>query len=94
MTNECKVSRRAAIALAGRMLTSVPVVAAVTVVTPPARAVKAAKSDFFYQPKPKDGKSCASCRLFTSSAPDEGTCAIVEGDVVPNGWCMAYSPQT
>jgi hypothetical protein len=59
-----------------------------------AAAAKADKKDFFYQEKPKDGKSCSSCRMFSSVTSGKGQCAIVDGDVLPNGWCMAYSPRT
>jgi hypothetical protein len=52
---------------------------------------KADKRDFFYQGKPKDGKSCANCRMFSLTPDGLGLCAIVDGDVSPNGWCMAYS---
>jgi High potential iron-sulfur protein len=54
---------------------------------------KAAKSDFFYQDKPKEGKNCASCRLFTLAEAGKGTCAVVEGEISPTGWCLAYSPR-
>ena len=87
------ISRRDALALSGRLLT-LPVVATVLLASEQAHASKAAKMDFFYQPKPKDGKSCATCRLFTTTEPGKGTCAIVEGEVSPNGWCMAHSPST
>ena len=56
-------------------------------------AAKQQKLDVNYRDKPNDGKSCASCRLFTPTSPDKGTCAVVEGDVSPSGWCMAYSPR-
>jgi High potential iron-sulfur protein len=58
-----------------------------------ANAGKAAKGDFFYQDKPKDGKSCLTCRLFSPAEANKGTCAVVDGDVSPSGWCMAYSPK-
>lgn len=64
-----------------------------TAIPTSAEAAKAKKQDFFYQDKPKDGKSCSSCRLFSSSSADLGSCAVVEGEVSPNGWCMAYSPR-
>lgn len=57
-----------------------------------ASATKAAKGDFFYQDKPKDGKNCGTCRLFMPADASKGTCAVVDGEVSPNGWCMAYSP--
>jgi hypothetical protein len=58
-----------------------------------ALAAKAQKADFNYREQPKDGKSCAACRLFMPAGPGKGTCAVVEGDVSPSGWCMAYSPR-
>ena len=58
-----------------------------------ANAAKADKRDFFYQDRPKDGKSCATCRLFSAAPSGQGNCAIVDGEVSPNGWCMAYSPK-
>ena len=58
-----------------------------------AQANKAAKSDFFYQEKPRDGKRCVDCRLFNgdTSSPGLGTCTIVEGVINADGWCMAYT---
>ncbi len=56
-----------------------------------AAASKADKRDFAYQDKPKDGKSCSGCRLFASREDGKGQCAIVDGVVSPNGWCMAFS---
>ena len=56
-----------------------------------ADAAKADKRDFFYQDKPKDGKSCSTCRLYSPIEGGKGQCAIVDGDVSPNGWCLAYS---
>lgn len=55
-------------------------------------AAKAAKEDFAYQDHPKGAQRCAACRLFTP-APERtgGHCAVVEGDVAPEGWCLAYS---
>jgi len=58
-----------------------------------ANAAKADKRDFSYQERPKDGKTCATCRLFSATPSGKGSCAIVDGEVSPNGWCMAYSPK-
>jgi hypothetical protein len=57
------------------------------------RAAKATKEDFGYRGSPKDGKRCASCRLFSPTASGEGTCAAIEGVVSADGWCEAYSPR-
>jgi hypothetical protein len=59
-----------------------------------ARAAKAMKADFHYQDHPKDDKRCASCRLYTGPSEGAGSCALVEGDVAPDGYCMAYSARS
>lgn len=88
---DSKLTRRDAVAQGTRLLLAGSVIAWVG--TPRAHAGKAAKADFFYQDKPKDGKSCANCRLYTTSDSGRGTCAVVDGEVLPVGWCMAYSPR-
>ena len=57
-----------------------------------AAAAKAQKEEVAYQDRPKAGKSCASCRQFSPTAAGKGTCAVVEGAVSANGWCVFYSP--
>ena len=52
---------------------------------------KADRSDYSYQDKPKNGKSCSSCRFFTPDHSGKGYCDIVDGEVHAYGWCMAYS---
>ncbi len=52
----------------------------------------ASKSDLNYQNTPRNGKSCGTCTAFIPDGRSGGgTCRIVEGEVTPNGWCMAYS---
>ncbi|MGB8338153.1 MAG: high-potential iron-sulfur protein [Burkholderiales bacterium] len=51
-------------------------------------APKAAKAAFQYQDKPKDGKKCVNCSLYIPGA--KGQCKVVEGDISPEGWCIAY----
>jgi len=58
-----------------------------------AMAGKLDKQDFFYQTQPKDNKSCSTCRLYTATPSGKGVCALLDGEVSPNGWCMAYSPR-
>ena len=60
-----------------------------------AHAAKANKKDFFFQEVPKDGKRCASCRLFVLEKEDVklGTCTVLEGVISADGWCMAYTPK-
>ncbi len=42
-----------------------------------------------YQPTPKNGQQCSTCVNF--EAPNQ--CKLVEGPVVPTGWCIAYGPK-
>lgn len=51
-------------------------------------APKAAKAAFQYQDGPKDGKKCVNCTLYIPGA--KGQCKVVEGDINPEGWCIAY----
>ncbi|MEY4730979.1 MAG: hypothetical protein RL020_2137 [Pseudomonadota bacterium] len=51
-------------------------------------APKAAKAAFQYQDKPKDGKKCLNCSLYIPGA--KGQCKVVEGDISPEAWCIAY----
>jgi hypothetical protein len=46
------------------------------------------KKQFHYQDKPgPGGKKCGGCRFFR--APN--ACAIVNGTISPNGWCIAWA---
>jgi hypothetical protein len=65
----------------------------VAVVADPA-AAKVSKADVLYRDTPKDGRSCAACRLFSPGESGLGMCAVVEGPVSANGWCMAFSART
>ncbi|HEV7577997.1 MAG TPA: high-potential iron-sulfur protein [Caldimonas sp.] len=85
------ISRRAAIVATARVLVSA---AGVAMIVPLQVYAKAAKADFFYQDKPKEGKTCATCRLFFAAEAGKGTCAVVEGDISATGWCMAHSPRS
>ena len=87
---EAPVTRRLGLIRGGHLLIGIAVL---VVAGKPgtADAAKADKRDFFYQDKPKDGKSCSTCRLYTVTQTGQGSCAVVDGDVSPDGWCMAYS---
>ena len=91
--HECKkFTRREVLARSVSLIVSAAAVSMVAV--PRALATKAAKSDFYYQETPQNGKSCSSCRMFLAQSHTKGQCAILEGEVVPTGWCMAYSERT
>lgn len=41
-----------------------------------------------YQDTPKDGAKCSDCVNFVKP----NACKIVEGNINPNGWCVAFAP--
>ena len=48
---------------------------------------KASQQAMKYQNKPgKDGQKCADCMHFQPPK----SCAVVEGTISPNGWCVAW----
>lgn len=91
-SHKSPISRRHALSLSTHWFVSTAIVS--LAVAPSQVRAKAAKSDFYYRDKEKDGKSCATCKLFAQLEPSRGTCAVVEGDVSPGGWCIAYSART
>jgi hypothetical protein len=54
-----------------------------------AAQAKVSKAAVKYQDGPKDGQRCSACLHFLSG----NQCKIVEGEISPDGWCMAYSPK-
>ena len=42
-----------------------------------------------YQTSPKDGAKCSGCVNFV--APN--ACKVVQGNISPEGWCVAYAPK-
>ncbi len=82
--NEQRISRRtllrAAVLLAGTPL-------AATMGNPAyAQQKKASKEAMKYQDKPNGDKECSNCLHFQPPA----SCAIVEGAVAPQGYCIAW----
>jgi hypothetical protein len=62
--------------------------AALSLVAAPARAqLKASQADAQYQPRPNNGMSCAVCQLFRPPR----ACAVVAGDIAPQGWCRFFA---
>jgi hypothetical protein len=50
------------------------------------------KESVNYQAEPKDGQQCSGCSYYIEDKNDDGTgaCAIVEGNVDPEGYCVSY----
>jgi hypothetical protein len=88
MDHNQKLSRRSvlkgAALLAGAALTSSLV--------PPneALAQQASQEAMQYQDKPNGDKRCSNCLNFVPTT----SCAIVEGTVSPNGYCLAWAKKT
>jgi high potential iron-sulfur protein len=59
-------------------------------------AAKSPKAALLYQDHPRDGHRCGDCKFFNAAGNDApaGTCALVEGAIDRNGWCMAFAPKT
>jgi len=94
MSSSIDSGRRAAIAHGAR-LAGIVIVAAVAGRSRSA-AAKATKSELQYQEHPHDGKGCGDCKFFTpgSSNAGVGQCSLVEGSILRDGWCTAFSPRT
>jgi anaerobic selenocysteine-containing dehydrogenase len=81
-----KLSRRQI--LKGGVLAVGAAIAGATAARHALAQAKAGKAAFQYQDKPKDGKKCVNCSLYIPGA--KGQCKVVEGDISPEGWCLAY----
>lgn len=60
---------------------------------PPAKPAAAAgkkvpQASVHYQPRPKGEQKCSTCTNFIA---DTNTCKLVEGKVVPEGWCDLWA---
>ena len=73
-----------------------PVLAVVLNRAAHAQGAKSSKSAMHYQDSPNNGMQCSGCKFFTagSDANASGSCAIVDGDISPHGYCIAYSAKS
>ena len=57
---------------------------------------KTPKVTLLYQDRPHDGKRCGDCKYFSADngSAASGTCALVDGAIDRDGWCMAYAAKT
>lgn len=72
------------------VLSSGLVVTALVALGRRARAQKAPKSAVQYQDSPKGDQRCSGCIHFQA---EQGACALVEGEILPDGWCALFSPK-
>jgi hypothetical protein len=56
---------------------------------------KASKAAMQYQDHPKGTLECKNCIQFIpgKTAKAKGTCKVVEGDISPQGYCVAFAPK-
>ena len=57
---------------------------------PKAILKKYSKERVGYRDEPYLGRTCSKCVLYAG----EGNCAIVDGQVSPDGWCTQWTPAT
>ena len=71
--------------------TGIGIIAGTAAIATTARAQdqKIAKNLVQYQDMPKDGSECDKCVNWV--APN--ACKIVDGDIHPKGWCVAFAPK-
>ena len=57
---------------------------------------KTQKAALLYQNRPHEGQHCGDCKYFSpeGSGAGSGTCALVEGVINRDGWCVAYAART
>ena len=89
------MKERGFIACRRRMLKGVLAAAVAAMTAQPggaaeSKAKKYTKERVGYRDEPYLGRTCSKCMLYAG----EGECAIVEGLVSPNGWCLQWTPGT
>jgi len=57
---------------------------------PKAAMKKYSKERVGYRDEPYLGRTCGKCVLYAG----DGNCAIVDGQVSPDGWCTQWTPAT
>jgi len=54
-------------------------------------SAKATQASVQYQAQPKGDQKCADCRHFIA---ESNACAVVDGQISPEGWCSLWSRKT
>lgn len=57
----------------------------------PAAAAKVSQASVQYQNQPKGDQKCSGCLHFI---PESNACALVEGQISPEGWCMLWAKKS
>jgi High potential iron-sulfur protein len=79
-----------------RSVVLLPALAAVARGESLAQTAKGSKAQFKYQDSPNGKKQCSNCTFFIAGKTPaaNGTCKIVQGDISPKGYCIAYSAKS
>jgi hypothetical protein len=79
-----------------RGIVILPALAGLLVAGTAVAQAKGSQASFKYQTKPNGTKKCSGCSLFIpgKTATANGTCKVVDGDISPNGYCIAYAPKS
>ena len=78
------------VALRSVAFRSVALLASLCAAAARAQGQKIAQKLVLYQEQPKDGAKCSACLNFEPP----NTCAVVDGFINPEGWCVAFVPKT
>lgn len=86
------LSRRNMLKLGAAALTLVPLLSRQSA----AADAKASKQVMKYQDHPQGAQRCDNCLQFIpgKSAKAKGLCKVVEGDIEPQGWCIAWAAKS
>lgn len=89
MNGQDKLSRAAFV----RAAVILPALAGALGTAAVAQAPHGTKAQFKYQTTPKGSDQCSNCTFFVAgkTATANGTCKIVQGDISPKGYCIAWS---
>jgi hypothetical protein len=89
-----KLAARRSLLNRAASLATLLVAPTLTTITQALAEGKLAKSKVNYQETPKAGKDCDDCLHFIpgKTAAISGTCKLVEGDISPRGYCLAFTP--
>ncbi len=94
-TQHLKLSRRLALKAGAAAVAGIAAAPLLLRSAPASAAAKASKQTMKYQDHPNNGQQCSGCIQFIpgGSPKATGKCKVVEGDISPNGWCIAYAPK-
>ena len=91
MNQDGKLSRSTLLKKGSALLATIAIIPAF-LQSDSALAGTGSKKDFNYQDHPREGKSCVNCSSFIPAGKNAaGTCRIIAGSILSQGWCMAYS---